>query len=254
MISLLLERLGPISDDLRACGNAFDSSSIDRSVPQGRVSTHGSNENRRRVYNLLAAERHMTNQMLLNGSGVCAGDVDRDTVDLYFTSLDGPNRLTAIEASGVLKISPWQPDWTARERSTACAFADLDGDADLNLLVHTMYRGLRVFQNTGELNFTEKTQTTGMVAAKGGMSLAVADYDLDGDLDIYVTRYRSEAMMDEVSNGSDQDRGYERSVVTSTIGRPPIPTCATGFTSISAVALVNMEKWTHSPKPGRVCL
>ena len=165
--------------------------------------------------NLLATERHMTNQMLLNGSGVCAGDVDRDgLVDLYFTSLDGPNRLYRNRGQWRFEDITLAAGLDCPESdSTACAFADLDGDADLDLLVHTMYRGLRVFQNNGELNFTEKTQTAGMVAAKGGMSLAVADYDLDGDLDIYVTRYRSEAMMDEVqATVRIKTVGSERSV------------------------------------------
>src|SRR5438477_11700859 len=44
--------------------------------------------------NFLAQERHLTNQMLLNGSGVACGDVDGDGwCDLYFCGLDGPNRL-----------------------------------------------------------------------------------------------------------------------------------------------------------------
>ena len=144
------------------------------------------------------------------GSGVCAGDVDRDgLVDLYFTSLDGPNRLYRNRGQWRFEDITLAAGLDCPESdSTACAFADLDGDADLDLLVTTMYRGLRVFQNNGELNFTEKTQTAGMVAAKGGMSLAVADYDLDGDLDIYVTRYRSEANDGRLLRQRfDQDRG-----------------------------------------------
>src|SRR5438876_2900658 len=44
--------------------------------------------------NFLAQERHLTNQMLLNGSGVACGDVDGDGwCDLYFCGLDGPNKL-----------------------------------------------------------------------------------------------------------------------------------------------------------------
>ena len=44
--------------------------------------------------NQLPVARHMTNQMLLNGSGVAASDVDGDGhCDLYFSSIDAPNRL-----------------------------------------------------------------------------------------------------------------------------------------------------------------
>ena len=44
--------------------------------------------------NQLAQSRHLTNQILLNGSGVAAGDVDGDGwCDLYFCGLDTPNVL-----------------------------------------------------------------------------------------------------------------------------------------------------------------
>ena len=44
--------------------------------------------------NVLARSRYLTNQIYLNGSGVTAGDVDSDgKVDLFFSGLDGKNRL-----------------------------------------------------------------------------------------------------------------------------------------------------------------
>src|SRR6266568_2510949 len=47
-----------------------------------------------RFTNYLSPERYLTNSMLLNGSGVAAGDVDGDGLcDIYFCGLDGPNAL-----------------------------------------------------------------------------------------------------------------------------------------------------------------
>src|SRR4051794_18993790 len=44
--------------------------------------------------NALAQARSLTNHVLLNGSGVAAGDVDGDGwCDLYFCGLDGSNAL-----------------------------------------------------------------------------------------------------------------------------------------------------------------
>jgi hypothetical protein len=44
--------------------------------------------------NLVSQWRHLTNQILLNGSGVAAGDVDGDGwCDLFFCALDRPNAL-----------------------------------------------------------------------------------------------------------------------------------------------------------------
>ncbi|HXT39112.1 MAG TPA: hypothetical protein VN887_03725, partial [Candidatus Angelobacter sp.] len=44
--------------------------------------------------NSLSEQRHLTNQILLNGSGVAAGDVDGDgRCDLFFCHLGGPSAL-----------------------------------------------------------------------------------------------------------------------------------------------------------------
>ena len=45
--------------------------------------------------NQLAESHSLTNHILLNGSGVAAGDIDGDGLcDLYFCSLDGPHLRT----------------------------------------------------------------------------------------------------------------------------------------------------------------
>lgn len=175
--------------------------SIDRSLPQrAGFQLMSAKQTGLEFVNPLSVQRHMTNQMLLNGSGVAAGDVDQDgLIDLYFNALDGPNHLYR-------NLGNWQFEEIASKAgvdcpdtdATGCALADLDGDGDMDLLVNTMYRGLRWFQNTGDLHFKEQPQGADPGSGKGGMSLAIADYDLDGDLDVYVTRYRAEAMMDEV--------------------------------------------------------
>src|SRR5687767_8243069 len=44
--------------------------------------------------NQLPEARYKTNQVLFNGSGVAAGDIDGDGLcDLYFAQLEGPNML-----------------------------------------------------------------------------------------------------------------------------------------------------------------
>jgi enediyne biosynthesis protein E4 len=148
--------------------------------------------------NLLSVARHMTNQTLLNGSGVAAGDVDGDGLcDLYFNALDAPNRLFR-------NLGKWQFEDITRKAgvgcpdmdATACVLADLDGDTRVDLLVNTMYRGLRLFQNQGQGVFRERTMEAGMESALGGMTVTLGDYDLDGLPDIYVTRYRAAALMD----------------------------------------------------------
>src|SRR5690606_4482610 len=87
--------------------------------------------------NRLDEERSLTNQIFLNGSGVAAGDVDGDGLcDLYFCGLDSPNALYR-------NLGDWRFEDIATAAGVTCAdqassgaaLADIDGDADLDLIV-----------------------------------------------------------------------------------------------------------------------
>src|SRR5882762_10267523 len=68
--------------------------------------------------NLLPPERHLTNQILLNGSGVAAGDIDGDGwCDLYFCGLDGPNALYR-------NLGNWKFEDVTSEAGVACPNLD----------------------------------------------------------------------------------------------------------------------------------
>ena len=145
--------------------------------------------------NLLPQWRHLTNQVLLNGSGVAAGDVDGDGLcDVYFCGLTRPNALYR-------NLGNWKFVDVAAEAGVACegltpsgaAMVDFDGDGDLDLVVNTVGHGTRVFANDGKGRFTEMARLNG---TKAGMSLALGDYDGDGFLDLYVANYRTLALMD----------------------------------------------------------
>ncbi len=151
-----------------------------------------------RFINSLADERSLTNQIYLNGSGVASGDVDGDGLaDLYFCGLDNANALFR-------NLGGWKfEDITARSRtassdqaSTGAAFADIDGDGDLDLLVNGIARGTRLFLNDGRGVFAEATNGSGLASRSGSTSLALADVDGDGLLDVYVVNYRNDTMRD----------------------------------------------------------
>src|SRR2546426_3724494 len=151
--------------------------------------------------NFITDERSVTNQNLLNGSGVALGDVDGDgRCDVYLCRLDGNNNKL------FRNLGNWQfEDITdsagvgcGGQNSTGAVFADIDGDGDLDLLVNSMGGGTRVFVNDGKGHFKETTAQAGVASRTAGTSLALADVDGDGDLDLYVSNYRSSTIREEV--------------------------------------------------------
>ena len=67
---------------------------------------------------------------------------------------------------------------------------DLDGDSDLDLMISLWSTDgqLRLFQNDGEGRFVDRTEAAGLRGITSGINLFQADYDNDGDLDVYVLR------------------------------------------------------------------
>jgi enediyne biosynthesis protein E4 len=147
--------------------------------------------------NRLALERYMTNQIYLNGSGVALGDVDGDGwCDVYLSGLDTPNALFR-------NLGDWRfQDITERSgvacpglASSGAAFADLDGDGDLDLVVNSVGQGTHLFLNDGSGRF-QPAPGGPLNRSKAGTSLAFADIDGDGDLDLYVVNYRTDTIRD----------------------------------------------------------
>ena len=170
--------------------------------------------------NSLPESTWLTNVMLLNGSGVAAGDFDGDGwCDLFFCGLAGPNALFRNLGQGRFEnvgaasgLGSPGPGWC-----TGVAAADVDGDGDLDLIINTLGRGTSIWINDGRGRFS-RSQTVNL--GKGGMSIALADVDGDGDLDLYVTNYRVWTYRDRPAAAITlQDQGGV-SVVTAFEGRP----------------------------------
>lgn len=131
------------------------------------------------------------NNNLMNGSGVAAGDFDGDGLcDIYFCAIRGTNALyrnlgewrfenVTVPAGVGL---PWKT-------STGAVFADIDGDDDLDLLVATLGEGVYCFRNDGHGRFTDITPQAGTRMDTGSTTMALADVNGDGHLDLYVANY-----------------------------------------------------------------
>ena len=165
--------------------------------------------------NRVSSTDMMRNNNRMLGGGVAAGDVDGDGLcDLYFCSSSGTNVLyrnlggfrfeALLDAGGAGCVGLI---------STGAAFADIDGDGDLDLFVGTLGQGPRVFRNDGHGHFQDITADAGVGAETGTTSLALGDVDGDGDLDLYVVNYGAQAILR--SSGSAQVRRVDgKTVVT----------------------------------------
>ncbi|MFN8008388.1 MAG: CRTAC1 family protein [Terriglobia bacterium] len=138
------------------------------------------------------------------GSGAAWGDYDNDgDDDLFIVNIDGPLTLTPQER----EQSPARcqlyrnngngtfTDVTDHSRlalkivGMGAAWGDFDGDGWLDLVV-TSYPDLYLFHNNHDGTFTDLSSQSGLNKFKGFWAGASwADYDRDGDLDLYICGY-----------------------------------------------------------------
>ncbi len=130
-------------------------------------------------------------QNLMNGSGVCAGDVDGDgNVDLYFCNRQGANGLFLNLGGGVFtNATVLETTACTNQTSSACLFADVDGDGDLDLVVDSFEGPNVLLLNDGSGRFTSTGKASGLTTQQGATSMAMGDLDGDGDLDLYMCHF-----------------------------------------------------------------
>ena len=128
------------------------------------------------------------------GSGVVFFDYDGDGwLDLYFVNSAGPGALYHNEGDGNFTDKTASAGVADSGYGLGTAAADYDGDGDLDLYI-TCYGPNILYRNEGDGLFTDATNEAGVAGpdlVNPGMSTgaAFADYDGDGDLDLYVGNY-----------------------------------------------------------------
>jgi len=129
-----------------------------------------------------------------NGGGVALGDVNDDGLpDLFLTGNQTPNRLFLNEGNfQFTDISEQASIVGTRAWSTGVSMADINGDRLLDIYVCNSGivvdddRRNELFINQGDGRFLELGQTYGLDDPGLSTHATFLDYDLDGDLDMFL--------------------------------------------------------------------
>ena len=151
-----------------------------------------------RFVNRVPADSIFANRHLAHGAGVALGDVDGDgRTDVFVAGTIEPSALYRNAGGWKFEdVTARSGITTAGRHATGAAFADVDGDGDQDLLVAMLGAPLALWVNDGKGRFTDGSRSAGFDAAYGATSLALADVDADGDLDLYVATYKTRNAMD----------------------------------------------------------
>jgi hypothetical protein len=181
------------------------------------------------------------------GMGVAVGDFDNDGFeDLYVTAYGG-NKLYHNNGDGTFTDVTEKAGVAGSGWSTSAAWVDLDGDGLLDLVVSRYVQwdfddifcgehreGYRaychpdtfqaiaplVFHNGGNGHFTEVSKKIGMDKPGKGLGIALADYDRDGKIDVFIANdSMSEFLYHNLGNGKFEEVGLLSQVAVDGDGR-----------------------------------
>ncbi|WP_242082819.1 VCBS repeat-containing protein [Aestuariivivens sediminis] len=153
-----------------------------------------------------------------NGGGVAIGDINNDGLpDIYLSGNQVKNKLYLNK--GNLTFEDITEDAGAEGHSTwntGSVMGDVNGDGFLDIYVcavvgiNGFYGSNELFINNGDNTFTESASKYGLDFETYSSTAAFLDYDLDGDLDIYLLNH---AIHTQESFGKSNQR-YKRNEQT----------------------------------------
>jgi enediyne biosynthesis protein E4 len=181
------------------------------------------------------------------GFGVAVGDYDNDGFEDLFVTAYGGNKLYRNNGNGTFTDVTQKAGVAGSGWSTSAAWVDLDGDGFLDLIVlryldwdfEDVYCGEHkegyraychpdffkpisplVYHNNKDGTFTEVAQKIGLGKPGKGLGIALADYDRDGHIDLFVANDSMvEFLYHNKGDGTFEDVGLASEVAVDMDGR-----------------------------------
>ncbi len=133
-------------------------------------------------------------------------------------TLQGVTFVDATEEAGIhfQHSSGTRSSLLPEDMGSGAAFADIDNDSDLDLYIVNIPRPLTqdasvgsetnvLYRNNGDGTFTDITDIAGVGHHGYGMGCVFADYNGDGNLDLYVTNYGANVLYRNNGDGTFSD-------------------------------------------------
>lgn len=139
------------------------------------------------------------------GRGLTVADFDGDGIDDIFAPRDGfkSHMLKGMGDGTFENVSfEWLGEQADVPNYMGSSAADIDGDGDMDVVAYGLLETAALLINDGSASFTSEEHpewTTGETEYGCGGSASFADYDRDGDLDLFYGRLGGE---DHIGDGS----------------------------------------------------
>lgn len=143
-----------------------------------------------------------TNINMYNGGGLAVADINNDGLpDLYCLASNGENKMYLNEGNMKFKDITKSSGLASEEGfETAATAVDVNNDGYLDFYIcragveKNDFRRNKLYINNKDLTFTERSKEYGLDDKSASTGANFFDFDGDGDLDVYIINYPTEAI------------------------------------------------------------
>lgn len=148
------------------------------------------------------------------GSGMSFFDFNQDGWDDLMYTREGQSIKCYINESGILQeIDLNLPDFQMIKQAI---WVDFDNDGDMDLMASTYLGKYQLFENDGNLNFTDISEDAGLLQnVHAHYGVTFGDYNRDGYLDLYVANYNAGFDANELVNNNQLYRNNGNGTFTN---------------------------------------